>query len=103
METASALAPSDRVRREWLRRVEAEYRSAAITQHLGLWLIQIAAPTELVTDCLRIVGDELVHAELSHATFVAAGGTGSPALPRETLGLPRSRSPLEHDVLRNAV
>jgi hypothetical protein len=34
---------SSRVRDEWLRRVEAEYRSAVIAQHLGLWLLQIGA------------------------------------------------------------
>jgi hypothetical protein len=96
-------AATDAVRREWLRRVEAEYRSASITQHLGLWLIQIGAPPELIHDALRIVGDEMVHAELSHVVFVAAGGSGAPALARETLGLPRSRAPIEHDVLRHGV
>ncbi|HVU06132.1 MAG TPA: ferritin-like domain-containing protein, partial [Polyangiaceae bacterium] len=94
---------SDAARAEWLRRVEAEYRSAAITQHLGLWLIQIGAPPELIADAGRIVGDEMMHSELSHETFVAAGGSGTPNLPRESLGLPRSRAPLEHDVLRVGV
>lgn len=91
------------VRAEWLRRVEAEYRSAAITQHLGLWLIQIGAPPDLIGDSLTIVSDEMMHAELCHATFVAAGGTSTPNLARETLGLPRSRAPIEHDVLRHGV
>lgn len=91
------------VRNEWLRRVEAEYRSAAITQHLGLWLIQIAAPPDLIADSRRIVADEMIHAEMSHVTFVAAGGSDAPKLVRETLGLPRSRAPLEHDVLRHGV
>ncbi len=91
------------VRREWLRRVEAEYRSAAVTQHLGLWLIQIAAPPDLVSEALRIVSDEMAHAELSHAAFVAAGGEGAPALARETLCLPPPRGPLEHAVLRHGV
>src|SRR6187397_3074001 len=97
---ASQAAPSEAARREWLRRVEAEYRSAAITQHLGLWLIQIGAPPDLVTDALRIVADEMTHAELSHEVFVSAGGTGAPALARETLCLPQPRGPLEHSVLR---
>ena len=35
-----------RVAAEWLRRVEAEYRSAAISNHLSLWLIQIGASPE---------------------------------------------------------
>lgn len=91
------------VRAEWLRRVEAEYRSAAITQHLGLWLIQIGAPPGLIGDALTIVSDEMTHAELCHLTFVAAGGTSRPNLARETLALPRSRAPLEHDVLRHGV
>lgn len=91
------------MRSEWLRRVEAEYRSAAITQHLGLWLIQIAAPPDLIADSRRIVGDEMVHAEMSHVTFVAAGGSEAPKLVRESLALPRSGAPLEHDVLRHGV
>jgi hypothetical protein len=95
---------SDRTRGEWLRRVEAEYRSAAITQHLVLWLIQIAASPDLIQDGLRIVTDELKHAELSHRTYVAAGGKEPPKIARESLGLRRSGSdPLEHDVLRTGV
>ena len=93
----------DEARHEWLRRVEAEYRSAAITQHLTLWLIQIGASPDLVRDGLRIVDDEMTHAELSHRTFVAAGGEGGPALERESLGLTRTADPLEHDVTRVAV
>lgn len=96
-------APTEAVRREWLRRVEAEYRSAARTQHLTLWLIQIGASPDLVKAGLRIAGDEMVHAEMSHEVFVAAGGEGGPLLVRETLELPRSDEPLEHDVARAAV
>lgn len=92
------------MRREWLRRVEAEYRSAARTQHLTLWLIQIGASPDLVRAGLRIAGDEIVHAEMSHEVFVAAGGEGGPRLVRETLELARqSDEPLEHDVARTAV
>jgi hypothetical protein len=97
-------AASDRARNEWLRRVEAEYRSAAITQHLTLWLIQIGASPDLIQDGLRIVKDELKHAELSHATYVAGGGREPPQIVRETLGLrAKAGEPLEHDVLRAAV
>jgi hypothetical protein len=96
-------SPSEHVRAEWLRRIEAEYRSAAITQHLGLWLIQIGAPPDLIGDALRIVGDEMIHAELSHTVFVKAGGTGAPNLNRDTLGLRRGQGALEHDVLRHGV
>jgi hypothetical protein len=78
---------SDAVRQEWGRRVEAEYRSAAITQHLTLWLIQMAASPDLIRDGLRIVDDELVHAEMSHATFLAAGGAQLPPISRESLSL----------------
>lgn len=97
-------AASERARGEWLRRVEAEYRSAAITQHLVLWLIQMGASPDLIKDGLRIVTDELKHAELSHVTYVAGGGTEPPKIVRETLGLRRSSGdPLEHDVLRSGV
>ncbi len=92
------------MRGEWLRRVEAEYRSAAITQHLTLWLIQMGASPDLVRAGLRIAGDEIDHAEMSHAVFLAAGGSGGPRLVRESLALERHEgAPLEHDVVRTAV
>lgn len=98
------IASSDRVRDEWLRRVEAEYRSAAITQHLVLWLIQIAASPDLIAMGLRIVKDELAHADLSFRTYRAAGGRAGPTLVRDTLGLTRhDHEPLEHDVARTCV
>jgi hypothetical protein len=75
------------IQREWLRRVEAEYSSAAITHHLTLWLLQITAPFELVRLGLSIVDDELVHAELSQAVYVSAGGSSAARLERERLGL----------------
>jgi hypothetical protein len=83
--------------------VEAEYRSAAFTQHLTLWLIQLGAAPDLIDDGLRIVKDELVHADLSHRTYLAGGGSGAPRIERESLTLRRSRAPLEHDVLRTAL
>jgi hypothetical protein len=95
---------SDAVRNEWLRRVEAEYRSATITQHLTLWLMQVAASPDLLHAGLRIAEDELVHAELSMDTYTAAGGAAGPTLARESLGLRRRESdPLEWDVLRVGV
>ena len=45
----------------------------------------------------------MAHAELSHEAFVAAGGSGAPALARETLCLPPPRGALEHAVLRHGV
>lgn len=98
-------APADElVRNEWLRRIEAEYRSAVLTQNLTLWLMQLGGPPDLIALGLRIVGDELAHAELSAAIYRAAGGSSAPQLARETLGLARrpDRS-LEQDLLRAAV
>jgi hypothetical protein len=84
------------IQREWLRRVEAEYGSAALTHHLTLWLLQLTAPFELVRMGLAIVEDELAHAELSQAVYVAAGGSGMARLERGRLGLSlRPGEPLE--------
>lgn len=95
---------SDRVRGEWLRRVEAEYRSSAITQHLGLWLIQVGASPDLIKLAMRIAADEIAHADLSHRAYTAAGGADLPQIPRETLELRRHPSdPLEVDVTRVCV
>jgi len=94
---------SHRVRDEWRARIVAEYTSAAVTQHLVLWLIQAGAPPDLIDAGLVIVGDELVHSRLSHDVYVAAGGTAPPALDREQLSLRRQREPLELDILRIAV
>lgn len=91
-KSAKEVPPTETVVREWGRRVEAEYRSAAITQHLTLWLIQMGASPDLIHDGLRIVKDELAHAKLSHKVFAAAGGTALPPIPRETLGLSRDES-----------
>jgi hypothetical protein len=97
-------AASERVRLEWSNRVEAEYRSAALTTNLTHWLIQIGASPDLIADGLRIVTDELKHAELSHAVYVDAGGTEPPVIDREQLGLPRNPGrPLELDVVSFAV
>lgn len=92
------------MRGEWRRRIEAEYRSAAITQHLTLWLIQMGASPDLVRAGLRIAGDEIDHAEASHHVYLAAGGEGGPRLVRESLALERNEgAPLEYDVARTAV
>ena len=53
---------NDHVRQQWLMRVEAEYRSAVLTQELTLWLMQAGASPDLIHDGLRIVEDELMHA-----------------------------------------
>lgn len=99
MRQATAL-----VREEWLRRVEAEYRSASLTHHFTHWLIQIGAPPDLITDGLRIVGDELAHAELSHAVYQDALGVDPPRIDRTTLTLQRTADAvLEWEVLRYGV
>jgi hypothetical protein len=95
---------SDLVRTEWMRRVEAEYTSAAVTQHVTLWLIQIGASPDLIHGGMRIADDEIVHAELSHEAYVEAGGAQALQLVRERLGLRRTETdPLEYDVTRVAV
>jgi hypothetical protein len=92
------------VRREWLRRVEAEYRSAALMQHLTLWLIQLGTSPDLVRAGQRIVRDELVHASMSHRVYRAAGGQGKSRIERESLELARTPgAPLEDDVARTCV
>jgi hypothetical protein len=99
---AVTLTPEERrlVQREWTRRVEAEYRSAAITHHLTLWLLKLVAPFELIRAGLSIVDDELVHSELSHAVLVAAGGGGVPPMEPATIGL---RHPPDDELLRAVV
>jgi hypothetical protein len=95
---------SPRVQAEWLRRVEAEYRSAVLTQELTLWLMQIGASPDLIRAGLRIAKDEMTHADLCFRTYCEAGGEAGPVLPRETLGLRRrDGEPLEHDVARVCV
>ena len=80
---------SERVRIEWLRRVEAEYTSSAITAELVLWLIRLGASPDLIRDGLRIVDDELEHATLSHVVATRAGSQQRPELVQERLGLRR--------------
>ncbi|HEU0032366.1 MAG TPA: ferritin-like domain-containing protein [Kofleriaceae bacterium] len=98
-----AVTVSRAVQDEWRARIAAEYTSAAITQHLVLWLIQAGAPPDLIEAGLVIVGDELVHSRMSHEVYQAAGGTLPPAIDRDQLGLARTSEPLEHDILRVAV
>lgn len=86
--------PTEAVRLEWTRRIEAEYRSSAHTQHLTLWLIQLGAPRELIDDGLRIVADELDHAELSAEVAQEAGSYRAPALVQEDLLLKAPAGPL---------
>lgn len=91
--------PTEAVRVEWTRRIEAEYRSSAHTQHLTLWLIQLGAPRELIDDGLRIVQDELDHAELSAEVAREAGAEVAPAIVQEDLLLKAPAGPLEERTL----
>lgn len=100
---SSAPRPTELVAHVWLGRVEAEYRSAAVTQHLVLWLLQIGASPDLVRLGLRIVEDELKHAELSRKVWLAAGGAGAAAIDQRSLGLTRTDAPLEQDVVAAVV
>jgi len=84
---------------EWGRRAASEYTSAAHAQQLTLWLIQIAAPSDLIEDGLRVAADELAHARLCFEAHTAAGGTGLPAIDRRHLSLAET-SAREIDVLR---
>lgn len=94
---------NERVRQEWRARIAAEYTSAAITQHVTLWLMQAGGPPDLIDAGLAIVADELAHSRLSHEVYTAAGGSEPPALDRDALGLSRTGAPLEHDLLRACV
>ncbi len=94
---------SERVRQEWRARIAAEYTSAAITQQLVLWLIQVGAPPDLIDAGLVIVNDELVHSRMSFEVYTEAGGTEPPAIDRDQLGIARRSDVLELDILRTAV
>ena len=85
---ASAGRDADVIAAEWRRRTEAEYTSAAIAQHVTLWLIQLGAPPDLIRDGLGVVADELAHSELSAAVADCAGGTaGAPVIDPVSLVL----------------
>lgn len=76
------------IQAEWARRTVAEYRSAAVTQQLVLWLLQIGASPDLIRQGNRIVDQELAHAEGSLHVLQRAGGQLSGAVNRSWLHLP---------------
>jgi hypothetical protein len=88
---------------EWGRRVEAEYRSAALTAQLSHWLLQLSVSPDLVREGLRIVDDELAHAADALAVVREARRFAEapppPPIQRESLGYERTWEPLELDVL----
>ena len=90
-ETLAGNPPPPRaVREEWGRRVVAEYRSAAHTHALVGWMIELGLSPDLIRMGLRIVDDELRHAELSAEVLHAAGGALSQPVDRATLVPPRA-------------
>jgi hypothetical protein len=91
---------SERVRRVWAGRVEAEYRSAAITAQLLHQLIVIGVSPDTLAVAHRIVSDELAHAEASLEVLRAAGREGIASLNQATLALPVVPGPLELTALR---
>jgi hypothetical protein len=97
------VAVSLRVLEEWRRRVESEYRSAAFTQNLTLWLTQAAASPELIREGLRIAEDELAHSELSYDAYRVAGGDDPPIIDLNLLSLPRRGETLDIDIVCVAV
>ena len=94
---------SELVRYEWANRIEAEYQSAAITQELVLWLIQIGASPDLIRAGNRIVDDELVHASMAQKVWAAAGGEIPRVMDRSKLSLRREHAALELDVVASLV
>jgi hypothetical protein len=80
-----------RVFLEWQNRVAAEYRSAAITGRVLHGVIAVGLDRSIADVALRIVRDELDHAELSAQCLVDLGGVlEPPALELDTLIGPRS-------------
>ena len=90
----AAEEPADLVAREWRRRTQAEYGSAAIAHQVTLWLLQEGGPPDLIRDGLRIVEDELSHSELSAAVMGASGGAAAPpVIDGASLVLPAGQDP----------
>jgi hypothetical protein len=54
---------------EWRRRVIAEYNSAGLTHSLVGWLLRLGASPTLLHEGVRIIDDELIHAEMAFAVL----------------------------------
>ena len=65
--------PRQKAAAEWRRRVVAEYNSAALTHSLVGWLLRLGASPTLLHEGVRIIDDELVHAELAFAVVSETG------------------------------
>ena len=91
VDTSAAKQPkaSQRVLREWQNRIAAEYYSAALTADLLHNLIVLGVSPDTLSDCQRIVSDELNHAEISREVALAAGATSAAiALDGRRMSLP---------------
>jgi hypothetical protein len=92
--------PTALILTEWANRVESEYRWAAISQHLGLWLLQMGASPDLVRATLRSTNDSLTHAELALAVLRELGEGMNRSISQDSLGLlRRPQLSLEEDTL----
>ncbi|HWB80091.1 MAG TPA: ferritin-like domain-containing protein [Nannocystaceae bacterium] len=88
----------------WSDRVQAEYATGAAASQLALWLMQIAAPPELVRAALDVVSEEIDHAARSFEVCRRAGLLAPRPVDRAMLGLPRDDdAPLEHDIVRGCL
>ncbi len=93
-----------RTHRVWASRVRAEHRSAAATADLLQRMITAGAPDDLLRVALRIVGDELDHAQLCHKTLVGLGGDGDAVEVEPTLRRgPASLEELLPSILRTVL
>lgn len=70
--------PTARARLEWRARVRAEYGSAAVTAQVVQWAIACGLPDPVLRTGLRVVSDELDHADLAHGVAVAIGAHDQP-------------------------
>jgi len=68
------MAELSQIRNEWQRRVVAEYGSAAVSHSLLGWLLRLGASPTLLHEAVRIIDDELVHAEMAFEVVREAGG-----------------------------
>ena len=64
----------EHIQKTWALRTVVEYRSACLSAELLHWLLVIAVSPDTLEVCRRIVGDEVVHADLSREAYLAAGG-----------------------------
>ena len=84
---ASVTGPNPAAAHEWRRRVIAEYNSAASTHSLLGWLLRLGASPTLLHEGVRIIEDELVHAEMAFAVMREAGDPGTDVALGGVLGL----------------